>query len=216
MAGPTRRPRAQQGNGERLRRELLEGAARLLESGGPEAVTLRGVARGVGVSAPSIYLHFENREQLLAAALAYRFERFDETIRAAINSARTPAERLRAGCLAYCEFAIAEPAAYQVLFSGTVHHAVAEMGRSIGHESFATLVGGVAAVMEVPGARGGEPFAVARKTWTALHGLSTLRSGMPEFDWNPLEDAVDELLADCVGLDNRQEAPNMRKVHNKR
>lgn len=164
-------------------------------------MTLRGVARSVGVAAPSIYLHFENREQLLAEALAYRFERFDEAIRAAASSGRTPAERLRAGCLAYCQFATGEPAAYQVLFSGSVHHAVAEMGRTIGHESFGTLVGAVAAVMQCAGARQGEPFAVARKIWTAMHGMSTLRSGLPDFDWNPLGEAIDELLADCVGLD---------------
>jgi hypothetical protein len=54
-----RRPRAPQGSGDQLRAEIIGAATALLVgSGNPEHVTLRAVARKVGIAAPSNYLHF--------------------------------------------------------------------------------------------------------------------------------------------------------------
>ncbi|WP_449338924.1 TetR/AcrR family transcriptional regulator [Streptomyces chartreusis] len=60
-----RRRRAKRGDGGRLREELLEAAAALLDDAGEDAVTIRAVAQAVGVSTPSVYLHFDNRLELL-------------------------------------------------------------------------------------------------------------------------------------------------------
>lgn len=59
------RERNRRGQGTRLRAEILAGATQLLEdSGSEEAVTLRAIARQIGISAPSIYSHFPDREAL--------------------------------------------------------------------------------------------------------------------------------------------------------
>lgn len=213
MADGARRARAVQGDGERLRDELIEAAATLLETGGPAAVTLRGVARAVGVAAPSIYLHFASRETLLVAALVHRFAQFGRSITSALTTARTPAGRLRAGCRAYCQFAIDRPAAYEVLFSGQAHRAVEALGDNVGLETFTPLVEAVSNAIDAGVARPGDPFAVARRTWTGLHGMSTLRTSLPDFPWNPLDEALDDLLHDVVGLDKQT---NKRNVPNKR
>jgi AcrR family transcriptional regulator len=54
-----RRRRARRGEGEKLREEILEAAERLLlQTGSEEMVQVRAVAEAVGVTPPSIYLHF--------------------------------------------------------------------------------------------------------------------------------------------------------------
>ena len=61
------RARNPRGTGEKLRAELLDAAdALLVESGDPAKVTVRGVAATVGVAPNAVYLHFADREALLA------------------------------------------------------------------------------------------------------------------------------------------------------
>ena len=62
----SRRTRARRGEGERLREEILDAAERLLiETGNRDAVSIRAVAEAVGVTPPSIYLHFADKTELL-------------------------------------------------------------------------------------------------------------------------------------------------------
>jgi len=64
----TTRVRANPGEGERLREEILSAAERLLvDAGGDEALTLRAVAQHVGVTTPSLYRHFRDKASLVSA-----------------------------------------------------------------------------------------------------------------------------------------------------
>jgi AcrR family transcriptional regulator len=111
------RVRNPQGQGGRLRAELIAAADRLLaQTGDIEGLALRAVAREVGIATPSIYLHFPDKAALVRAVLGARFEELGEAVKAAVLGATGPAEQLRAGCLAYCRFATDHPNAYRVLF----------------------------------------------------------------------------------------------------
>ena len=75
------RDRNRRGEGGRLREEILQAATDLLERGGnAEAVTLRAIAREVGISAPSIYGHFEDREAIVSAVIDNAFSDFPRSI----------------------------------------------------------------------------------------------------------------------------------------
>lgn len=176
-----------------------------------KAVTLRAVAREVGVAAPSIYLHFESVESLMRALLIERFDELDAEVTTAIESETDTGERLRAGCRAYCQFAMTRPSVYDVMFGGAIHALVSADG--IGLDSLNTLVNGVAAAVDDGAIPGVEPFVLARRLWVGMHGMVTLRSRMPDFPWDPLADALDQLLADVGGLDKQTDR---RKVPNKR
>jgi len=66
--GVGRRRRAPRGQGRKLREEILAAAERLLrETGDQEAVSIRAVADAVGVTPPSIYLHFADKTDLIFA-----------------------------------------------------------------------------------------------------------------------------------------------------
>ena len=111
------RERNRRGEGGKLRADILAGATELLEeTGSEEAVTLRAVARQVGISAPSIYSHFPDREAIVDAIVDGAFADFNAAISAAIDAAASPLARLRAGCAAYLRFAAERPNRYKFLF----------------------------------------------------------------------------------------------------
>ena len=66
-----RRRRAPRGSGDLLRDEILDAATQLLlDTGHAKAVSIRSVAERVGVTPPSIYLHFQDKDALLDAVCA--------------------------------------------------------------------------------------------------------------------------------------------------
>jgi AcrR family transcriptional regulator len=147
-----------------LRAALLEEGKRLLARHGPAALSLREVARRLGVSHNAPYKHFATREALLAALAADGFRQL---------AART-AEGARDGGLqraglAYVGFALEEPTVFRLMFSGTVDKAGSPELREAAAASFAALRARVAAVY-------GEPAAdlAAVSAWSFVHGLANL------------------------------------------
>ncbi|MBB4687277.1 TetR/AcrR family transcriptional regulator [Amycolatopsis jiangsuensis] len=61
MSSPTRRGRARAATEQDIRRT----ARKLLVDQGPEAVTLRAIARELGITAPALYRYYESRDDLL-------------------------------------------------------------------------------------------------------------------------------------------------------
>lgn len=206
------RVRNPQGQGSRLRAELIDAADRILaETGDLHGLSLRAVAREVGIATPSIYLHFPDKAALVRAVLEARFAELAEAVRAAVTQETGPAEQLRAGCLAYCRFATEHPNAYRVLFGRRPGPAPAsapsrEGGIQTGAAAFDTLVQGVAGCMRAGVAPDGDPFRVATNLWTALHGIVSLRSATPGFPWPALERQVDDVLAGLAGLHHNPSA----------
>lgn len=202
------RRRSPQGEGGRLRDELIAAADRLLEqTGDEEGLSLRAVAREAGVAAPSVYLHFAGRDDLVRAVMAGHFERLRWLVERAVGAAGDdPAGQLRAGCRAYCRFAVEQPGAYRVLFANRTA-AVRELPRQEvpGREAFDTLVGGVRGCMAAGVVPPGNPFRVATAVWTALHGIVTLRHSAPAFPWPAIEDLVEDVLVGLVGIPREEE-----------
>ena len=111
------RPRARRGDGLRLRDEILEATERLmLASGDADAVSLRAVANAVGVTPPSIYLHFADKVDLIFAVCERNFARLDEAMEAAAAGASDPVDEVLRRGRAYVRFGLAHPEQYRILF----------------------------------------------------------------------------------------------------
>ena len=94
-----------------LREALLERAADVIAWEGVDAVSLRGLARDLGVSHAAPRRHFRNRTTLLGELAKMGFQRLMETGRAAAEAAGPdPVARYRAFGRAYVEFAMETPA----------------------------------------------------------------------------------------------------------
>lgn len=200
------RRRAARGEGDRLRDELLDAAEHLLnETGDERAVTIRGIVDRVGVTPPSLYRHFDSKQELVREAVS---RRFGALARAIGEGAAPAAERgdaagaLRGGCLGYLRWAGEEPGAYALLFTNRRETLLSDDGPS-GTAAFEALTGGIAGCQQAGVARDGDPQRMAMLVWAALHGLASLRTARPGIDWPALDDLVDDLLAGLVGLPAR-------------
>jgi AcrR family transcriptional regulator len=196
------RARNRRGEGGRLREEILAGATELLEETGSEdAVTLRAIARQVGISAPSIYAHFADRQAIVDAIVDSAFHDFNTAIYSAIDGMTDPRARLRAGCAAYLRFAADRPNRYKLLFG---RHDLIASGEHpvppIRTESFDWLVQCVQACVEAGLSQSKDPHLDSTAIWAALHGYATLRAGLDTFPW-PAEDAlVDRIVCGLAGI----------------
>ena len=204
-SGERTRERSPQGEGGRLRDELIAAAGRLLAADGDvESLSLRGVAREAGVAAPSVYLHFASKEALLRAVVAAHFAALQQAVETGVASGHDPASRLLAGCLAYCRYAVEQPGSYQLLFN-TPRPDIKESGfaGTSGAAAFQVLVDGVAACIASGAACPGDPFRMATDIWSALHGAAALRRAATVFPWPPLEDQVRGILEAFTGIPYR-------------
>ena len=193
---PARRQRNARGQGSRLTEDIVTGALALIErSGSDEAVTLRAVAREVGIAAPSIYAHFADREAIVLAVMLRVFDELAEAVQQGSASAGAdPAGRLVAGCEAYVGYGLAHPARYGVLFSGRSQPpgeycapvALGPDGRPVlefGAEAFALLVRGIEDCVRAGTSASTDVVADSTAVWVALHGAVTLRTALPGYPW---------------------------------
>jgi len=175
-----------------------------------EAVTLRAVARRVGIAAQSIYEHFAGPEQIVRAVIAQTFEEFLRHLKAARAGIDEPRARLLAACQGYLTFSAEHPELYALLFARNPvpHGARGEQApdlrlhenggegtsRLVGAESFELLVHDVAAATEAGASHSRDPFVTATAIWVALHGLVLLRADAPQFPWPDKTQLEDPLL----------------------
>lgn len=122
-ATDTTRRRNPRGQGDRLRAEILAAVARLLDqklTGNPLPVSLREVAREVGIAAQSMYLHFADKDQLARAVAEDGYQRVVAAMRGADAQAADhgadAGERLRAQANAFCTFARTERGVIRLMF----------------------------------------------------------------------------------------------------
>jgi len=194
-AAPARRTRNPKGSGEKLRAQLLAAANDVLDrSGDPVSVTIRGVAAAVGVAPNAVYLHFADRDALLAALVVDRFAAFADHIRAAVDAAGDdPLERLRQGHLAYVDFALTHAGHYRLLFGDAV--GLDDAGMHMGLAAFELCVEGCRGIVEAGLVGPVDPWQLAVAVWAFEHGYVELaRTTRRDLLPGPLE-ALDALLA---------------------
>jgi AcrR family transcriptional regulator len=98
---------------DRTRAHLVEVAAELLATAGPDAVTTRSVALAAGVQAPTIYRLFGDKGGLLDAVVEHGFARY--VARKHLDADSDPVEGLRAGWELHVGFGLANPALFRLL-----------------------------------------------------------------------------------------------------
>lgn len=84
------------------------------------AVTMEDIAHAVGVKKPLLYAYFGNKDRLYEACMSPAGDALIEAIAAAVARARTPAEALRRGVIAFYDFVDQDRDAWRVLFDETV------------------------------------------------------------------------------------------------
>lgn len=200
---PTR-ARARRGEGHRLRSELVAAASDLLaDVGDPNRLSMRAVAAAVGVTPPSIYRHFEDKQALLVAVLEERWAELHDLLGTAAAGAGDPFDALRRWCLAYLRYAEDRPGHYRVLFSAAAPAGVGDdPEHHPGAPVFLALVAAVQRCLDAGACADAarDSWFLALQIWLSGHGLVDLRIGQRfPFPWPPAEAVLDAVLAD-LGL----------------
>jgi AcrR family transcriptional regulator len=192
-----RRRRAQRGSGAQLRAEIVTAAKALLEkSANSDAVSIRAVADAVGVTSPSIYLHFADKDALIQAVVADVFAELDAAMVAAGESVDEPLAQLRAYGIAYVKFAVAHPEHYRV---ATMERCVpgdghTELDEIVADSAFTHMMATVTACMDAGIFAPGDPLPVTLQLWAAAHGIASLMIAKPYLPWGDVEAAADPVL----------------------
>lgn len=207
-ARPPRQPN-RRGEGGRLREDLIAAAVAMIEAPGREQVSLRSIARNVGIAATSVYLHFPDVDHLLAAVMQRGFDQLTQATAQAARDATGPLDELRRRCRAYCHFALDRPRLYQVMFQDNLPAALpADPAATPGRRSFDNLVAAVTRCLQARAAPPhDDPFRLASLIWAAEHGIVLARIARPTFPWAPLDALVDEMVNKMMGLDGQGPVP---------
>jgi AcrR family transcriptional regulator len=176
-----------------LRTALLAEAERTVRDRGVQDLSLRELARQVGVSHGAPRRHFPDRQALLDALAEAGFARLGTELRGAVDGAGEDFQaRLRATAAAYVRFATGDAALLELMFAGKHREPSGAL-----HEAADRAFSVILELIEQGQAEGalehGEPERVGLVLFATIQGIAALVTGgmvRPE--------QLDELVADAI------------------
>jgi AcrR family transcriptional regulator len=118
VLGETTRDRRQERR-EATKAEILEAAWDMAREGGLASLSLRDLARRVGMSAPSLYGYFDSKMAIYDAMFGQGAQQYLEYARTRPRS-DDPLEELQLGMRNFVRFCTEDPVRYQLLFQRTI------------------------------------------------------------------------------------------------
>jgi len=181
-----------------LRREaIVEVATRLIEADGLDQLSLRKLAADLGVTAPALYAHVRDKEDLLAAvamrAADEMVARFDTVVD------DDPVVRIRGYARSYIEFSLERPQLFRTMFlfplglSGPISSESDTTETTSGGRAFERAFEATEAAIASGRFRDVDSIMAAFTVWTATHGLAEVLALGFDFD-----DAGREALVSSV------------------
>ncbi|WP_063052088.1 TetR/AcrR family transcriptional regulator [Nocardia arthritidis] len=194
-----RRPRSPRGSGAQLREEILRATAELLTTTGhADAVSIRAVSKQVGVSAPSIYRHFADKDELIDAVVAQVFEDLAEAMRAATDPTTSPVHQLHDQGMAYVRFALEHPEQYRLATAPTETGGVVDEVLTSG--AFQHFTATVRKCMDDGTMAQRDPLPIVLELWSVAHGIASLLLAKPFLPWADAEAVASRVMgAACLG-----------------
>lgn len=190
----------------KVTRDMVAGVAfQRFRAGGYGAISLRGIAEELGITAPALYRLFNDKSDLVAALLERAFKDLTGRLTTALTAA-TPPARLCATMGAFLDFALAEPRVYQTLTYPAEEPEIRDVVNRLhapARVAFQFLADRVREAMDDGFLVSDDPYRAALVLWSHSHGLiSMYLSAHLEMD----EDAFRRLYWDCgrrIGRDLR-------------
>ncbi|SDK49617.1 transcriptional regulator, TetR family [Methylophilus rhizosphaerae] len=189
-----------------LRTGIIDAARELFIHNGVEAVTMRAVANKIGYSATSIYLYFNDKEQLLRAVVDADVLKLAQALQSTL-SISDPLQRFLQFGQHYVQFALTNPNHYRMMFM-TQHPPCDPALSSIEQnnpeqDAYSQLIGVVTSACEAGVFKPEltDPTLIAQTVWAAMHGLCSLQINLADdawIDWRPLETRIDAMVQTCM------------------
>ena len=149
------------------RESILAAAEAILARGGEDALSIRELCARVGVTAPTVYHHFGDKDGLVAEVVDACFAEFDQALADGAVPA-DPVDGLSAEFERYVAYGVAHPAHYRLLFQRRLPKPTPSALAS--YARLERMVADIAAVgrLRVPVDDAAPAF------WAAAHGVTTL------------------------------------------
>ena len=199
------------------RQAVIDATRQVLAGEGLKAVTMRRVAKEVGIAAPSIYRHFSDRDALVRAVMAEGSRLFASYLFEALAEPG-PLEQLAATGARYLEFALDHETIFGLMFGAWGELSLAE--HSPGHGEGTSpglqfLIDRVAAC--APGAPSRDGLMeLALEQWAVVHGLASLylygggRQKMSRQQWEAASSRIIRRAAERVASAGNGDAGSAR------
>jgi len=159
---------------QNVRERVLQAAQELFLTDGPHGVSMRKVAAKAGVTAPAIYRHYKDKDELLSEIINAGLEILQRYLEPAFR-ASTPFERLQLLIDYYLDFALEQPRYFDFAFLAPSHdmHLADELAR-YNRSTFMFAVQQVQLCMEQGVFEKDDPLETSIMLWAEAHGLVTL------------------------------------------
>ena len=183
-----------------LRQEILDAARDILAREGYEQLSMRKVAERIEYSPTAIYLHFEDKRDLMFQVCEETFGKLVQELSSLHGEFKDPVARLREGMRRYVAFGLRHPQHYLATFVTVPHdQAPEEVERYSGPDTGGMKALGILreviiACISARAFRKVDPDVTTRALWTALHGVTALLIQMPHFHWGDQSAVVDTLI----------------------
>lgn len=188
---------------QELRQEILGAARELFVREGFENLSMRKIAEKIEYSPTTIYLHFQDKIDLIDCVCAETLEKLGQRLAGLQGEIADPVDRLRAGLRAYIDFGLEHPNDYRVAFLMDFKQHLTERERCVrchdqGQRNFDFLRQALSECMD----RGVFPpmdvEAASQTLWAAAHGLVSLLILHPTFPWLDRPTLIDTLVDNQV------------------
>jgi AcrR family transcriptional regulator len=194
-----------------LRQEILDAARDILAREGYEQLSMRKVADRIEYSPTAIYLHFEDKRDLVFQVCEETFGRLVRELETLDVEFKDPVERLREGMRRYVAFGLRHPQHYLATFVAVPQEQLPEdVARynnpaSNGMRALGIVRACVAACADAGRFRRVDADVAARALWASMHGVTALLIQMPNFAWGDQQAVVDCVIDTAVeGLKTRE------------
>lgn len=192
-----KRSRAKRGEGDLLRSEILDATEQLLvRCGDADAVSIRAIADAVGVTPPSIYLHFSDKDQLILAVCERIFDALGVAAAAAVEGVSDPVEAVRRMGRAYVRFGLDHPEQYRIMFMDRTHDSMMPVGFEALKKAsgFDLVVAAAQRCIDEGVFADADAFFIACGLWSSVHGVTSLLVAKPWFPWPDTERLIDHCI----------------------
>jgi AcrR family transcriptional regulator len=194
---------------EAVRKRILKEALFIINQEGYASLSMRKLARRLGVTAKTIYNYYSNKDELYLMALIEGFQGLTDNFRSAYASSENPVEKMRAIAYAYVNWGIENRNYYNIMFSmdtpkyadyvGTKMEAVADRQNRV---ALQVAEMGTAVLHEVAAYNGtidpaDVPFRLLQ-LWSTLHGMVSLYISRVTLEVFDLKAAMDRILEDVM------------------
>lgn len=180
---------------------------------GLAGLSLRPLGARLGVTAPALYAHFDNKQALLAAVAEAEFTRLLARFEVTTHGVTDPITRIKVQSHAYVQHALENPALFEILFVFRPAWSPQPDATELPIASKAFEISAVAVDDAIAAGQLGdtEPLMASLTIWSAVHGVATLLLARPalgaEFEAALVDSVIDSIVAGLAATQPSERRP---------